>query len=150
MKDKYTIIKEEFNSTTGETIVIINTDIGAFTGKVVLDDTDAQYPSIYHSHELALLKALRKYAKATIVIIKEKMQPLFSVLNQCMYTAEHSSTEIPVFGKATFLIKKEIEKLNKELELWEKRVAATDRVIIKRIATRDAIVQKYINKDKKD
>ena len=148
MKDRYTIIKEEFNSTTGETIVIINTDIGAFSGRVVIDDIDAKYPSIYHSYELALAKALRKYAKQMTIIIKEKMQPLNAVLTQCVFVDNHSNKI--VFGKATYLIRKEIIKLEKELKLWENRINATSKMIKDRIAVRDRLVQEYIKKDKKD
>lgn len=148
MKDRYTIIKEEFNPTTGETVVIINTDIGSFTGKTVLDDIDAQYPSLYHSHELALAKALRKYAKQMVIITKEKMQPLNAVLNQCLYVAAHS--EEIVYGKATYLIKKELAKLEKDLAMWKNRVNAMSKTITERIETRDKLVKTYIQKDKKD
>lgn len=148
MKDRYTIIKEEFNSTTGETIVTINTDVGAFTGKVTLDDTDAQYPSIYHSHELALAKALRKYAKQMVIITKEKMQPLNAILNQCLYIAAHS--EEIVYGKATYLIRKELQKLEKEIEIWNKRIETMSKSIQDRITARDKLVKSYIQKDKKD
>jgi hypothetical protein len=148
MKDRYTIIKEEFNSTTGETVVVINTDIGAFTGKTVLDNIDAEYPSLYHSHELALAKALRKYAKQMVVVIKEKMQPLNAVLNQCLYVAAHS--EEIVYGKATYLIKKELAKLEKDLAMWKNRVSAMSKTITDRIETRDRLVKTYIQKDKKD
>ena len=148
MKDRYTIIKEDFNTATGETIVTINTDIGSFTGKVVLDDIDAQYPSIYHSHELALAKALRKYAKQMVIIIKEKMQSLNAVMAQCLYVAAHS--EEIVYGKATYLIKKELAKLEKDLTMWNNRVNAMSKTIKDRIETRDRLVKTYIQKDKKD
>lgn len=148
MKDRYTIIKEEFNSTTGETVVTINTDVGAFTGRVILDDIDAQYPSIYHSHELALAKALRKYAKQMVIIIKEKMQPLNAILNQCLYVAAHS--EEKVYGKATYLIKKELAKLEKDLTMWNNRVNVMSKTITDRIEARDKLVKAYMQKDKKD
>ena len=148
MKDRYTIIKEEFNSTTGETIVIINTDIGAFTGKVTIDGIDEKYPSLYHSHELALAKALRKYAKQMVVIIREKIQPLKAVLNQCLYVAAHS--EEIVYGKATYLIKKELAKLEKDLAMWKNRVSAMSKTIENRIEARERIFKSYIQKDKKD
>ena len=146
MKDKYTIIKEEFDTKTGITIVTINTDCCAFTGSVKLDDIDAQYPSIYHANELALAKALRKYAKQMALITREKLKPLYAIKEQCLYITIHSEQQ--VYGKATFLIRKEIEKLEKELDLWKKRVEVTSSMITSRIAARDKITKAYLDKNK--
>jgi hypothetical protein len=146
MKDRYTIIKEEYDVLTGTTTVTINTDCGAFLGSVKLDNIDAQYPSIYHANELALSKALRKYAKQMVIITREKLQPLYAVMEQCMYVNHHS--EHQVYGKATFLIRKEIEKLENELELWNKRVETMSNAIINRISARDKLVKTYLDKSK--
>lgn len=146
MKDRYTIIKEEYDVLTGTTTVTINTDCGAFSGSVKLDNIDAQYPSIYHANELALSKALRKYAKQMVIITREKLQPLYAVMEQCMYVNHHS--EHQVYGKATFLIRKEIEKLENELKLWSKRVEAMSAAITNRISARDKLVKTYLDKSK--
>lgn len=146
MKDKYTIIKEDFDTNTGITTVTINTDCGAFTGSVKLDDADAQYPSIYHASELALSKALRKYAKQMVIITREKLQPLYAVMEQCLFINHHS--EHQVYGKATFLIRKEIMKLEDELKLWKARVNAISTTIINRISARDKLVKTYLDKNK--
>jgi hypothetical protein len=146
MKDRYTIIKEEFDTITGVTTVTINTDCGAFTGSVKLDDIDAQYPSIYHANELALSKALRKYAKQMVLITREKMQPLKAVLKQCEWVDNNSSNI--VWSQATYLIRKEIEKLKKELKLWNTRMLTMTNTINQRIAVRDKIVKAYSDKNK--
>ena len=146
MKDKYTIIKEEFDTLTGVTTVIINTSYGAFTGSVKIDDMDAQYPSVFHASELALSKALRKYAKQMVVITREKIQSLEAVLSQCIFVNHHSDDQ--VYGKATFLIRKEIEKLEKEKSLWKKRIDAVTATIKNRISIRDRIVKNYLDKNK--
>ena len=146
MKDNYTIIKEGFDTLTGVTTITINTSCGAFTGSVKLDDIDAQYPSIFHASELALSKALRKYAKQMVLITREKLKPLYAIKEQCFYVAGHSDDQ--VYGKATFLIRKEIEKLEKEKALWKKRVEAISAAIKNRITTRDKIVKNYLDKNK--
>ena len=146
MKDRYKIIKEEFDTATGITKVTINTDCGAFAGSVKLDDTDALYPSVYHATELALSKALRKYAKQMALITREKIKPLKAVMEQCHYISNHSY-EFP-YGKATFLIKKEIEKLEEELKLWNKRVEVMSTTIEGRIVARDRLVKAYLDKNK--
>lgn len=146
MKDGYRIIKEEFDTITGITTVTINTDYGAFTGTVKLDDIDSKYPSIYHANELALAKALRKFAKQMVIITKEKIQPLRAVMNQCFYIDDHSS--VLVWGKATFLIRREIEKLEKELSLWEQRIEVLSKSIEDRITARDRLVKSYLDKNK--
>ena len=146
MKDRYKIIKEEFDTITGTTTVTINTDYGAFTGSVKLDDIDAQYPSIYHANELALSKALRKYAKQMALITREKLQPLKAVMNQCKWVDNNSSNI--VWSQATYLIRKEIEKLEKELKLWNTRMVVMTNTINQRIAARDKIVKAYLDKNK--
>ena len=145
MKDRYTIIKEEFDTITGTTTVIINTDCGAFVGTVKLDNIDAQYPSIYHANELALSKALRKYAKQMALITREKMQPLKAVMEQCTWV-DNNSDNI-VWSKATYLIRKELQKLEKELDLWTKRIKSMSAVIAQRVAARDKIVKAYLDKN---
>ena len=60
MTDKYTIIKENFDTITGITTVIISTHLGHFEGITVIDNIDAEYPSVYQGYEIALAKALRK------------------------------------------------------------------------------------------
>ena len=146
MKDRYKIIKEEFDTITGITTVTINTDYGAFTGSVKLDDIDAQYPSIYHANELALSKALRKYAKQMALITREKLQPLRAIMNQCEWV-DNNSDNI-VWSQATYLIRKEIEKLEKELKLWNTRAVVMTNTINQRIAARDKIVKTYLDKNK--
>ena len=146
MKDKYSIIKEEFDTLTGVTTVIINTSYGAFTGSVKIDDIDAQYPSVFHASELALSKALRKYAKQMVVITREKIQSLEAVLSQCIFVNHQSDDQ--VYGQATFLIRKEIEKLEKELKLWNTRMVVMTNTINQRIAARDKIVKAYLDKNK--
>ena len=146
MKDRYSIIKEEFDTTTGITKVTINTDCGTFTGSVKLDNIDVQYPSVYHANELALSKALRKYAKQMALITREKLQPLYAVMEQCLYVNHHSEEQ--VYGKATFLIRREIEKLENELKLWNKRIEVMTATIKQRIAVRDKIVKAYLDKNK--
>ena len=149
MKDNYKIIKEEFNPTTGETTVAINTDIGVFSSTIKLDEIDAKYPSIYHSHELALTKALRKFAKQTVLILKQKKKPLLAVLSQCDHADTYANDGLCVWGRATFLIKKEIAKLDKEIELWSKRIDALSKQLKDRIAARDMVIKKYIERTKK-
>ena len=145
MKDRYTIIKEEFDTNTGITTVTINTDCGAFTGTVKLDDIDAKYPSVYHANELALSKALRKYAKQMALITKEKMKPLYAVMEQCKWVDNNSSNL--VWSQATYLIRKEIEKLEKELKLWNNRVEVMSKTIKMRIAARDRLIKAYLDKN---
>lgn len=146
MKDNYTIEKEIFDTATGITTITINTNYGSFTGSVKLDDIDAQYPSLYHAKELALLKALRKYAKQVIIIIKEKIKTLNSILLQCEWL--DNETEYQPWGKATFLIRKEIENLEKDLKKWNDNKELVSNAIVSRITTRDKIVKRYLDKNK--
>jgi hypothetical protein len=146
MKETFTIIEEEFNTATGVTTVSINTDYGVFTGQTKLDDMDAEYPSVFQGYEIALAKAQRKWAKAMVIIIREKIQPLKAVISQTNWY--WTNTEKPVFGQTSLLVNREIEKWEKELTKWQNRIKAMDKAINDRIAARDKLVKAYLDKKK--
>ena len=66
MTTQFTIIKEEYNPITYESIVTIHTCLGDFTGRTIADEIDSQYPSIHNGNAIAMNKALQKFAKAAI------------------------------------------------------------------------------------
>ena len=69
MKESFVILNE-IAYDGGAYEITINTSIGTFTGYTETDEIDAQYPSIYHASEIALTKALRKFAEATVNVLK--------------------------------------------------------------------------------
>lgn len=139
MTDKYVITREDYDAITGITTVTINTHIGQFTGTTKIDEIDAEYPSVFQGHEIALAKALRKYAAAACIVLKNEIKTLSSMIKQAF---THSS-------KVTHPIKIMIatrKERQKELELWKRRIEVLSQRITNRIATRDRLVKKYSEK----
>lgn len=142
MKENFEIIKENFNTTTGETIIVINTNYGTFSGVTKIDEIDAQYPSIYHASEIALAKAQKKWAKAMIIMIREKMKSIHSIIKQfpdCPFPQPNSHEARLVFSA--------YKETKKELEQWTKRLHNLNQYIISRIKVRDMMVKKYLDKN---
>lgn len=135
MRDNYTIIKEEFNKETGVSTVTINTHYGAFTGITKMDELDAKYPSTFQGCEIALSKALKKFTKAVITILKEKIKTLRELVHSGIKSR-------PLF--------KEIKKLEQEKEMWENRYVSLGSCIKTRVESRDMIIKRIAAKNNSD
>ena len=148
MKDNYVILEENcFPDNSYE--VIINTSIGTFTGYTEPDKTDAKYPSVYHAAEIALAKALRKYAEAMVNILKRDIKMLQGLIKQACDCAMSSGLcDFDIDNTSFRIMNGTLKQKKKELEIWESRVTGTTQNIINRIAARDRIVAKYIEQDK--
>ena len=141
MRDNFTIIKEDFNEETGVTTVTINTNYGLYVGKTTIDEIDKNYPSVFQGAAIALAKAQRKWAKAMIMICREKVLLLKRIISQFKNTpnAQFGSHEAQrVFGH--------LEEEEKELALWKKRKEVLDKQIKDRVAARDKLVKAYLDK----
>ena len=146
MKDNYVILNE-IAYDTGAYEVIINTHLGAFKGFTEPDEIDVKYPSIYHASEIALAKALRKFAEAATAQLKREIYLIESMIKQVTDNAfDYYDLDNSSFRSMNGTLKQK----RKEYEKWSKRVTALSESIINRIAARDKIVAKYIEKDKKD
>lgn len=144
MTDKYNIIKESFDTTSGVTTVEISTVLGNFVGTTTVDNIDAQYPSVYHANEIAMAKALRKFAKAAIRTLKMEVKMLKGMVTETFGHGYVDAKSHPVKVLLSTLKTKE-----KELTLWKSRYEAMSESIINRIAARDKIVKGYMDKDNK-
>jgi hypothetical protein len=149
MKDNYVML-DEIAYDNGGYETIINTPIGTFTGCTEPDEMDAKYPSIYHAAEISLAKALRKYADASVSLLKHDIKMLSGMIKQACDCAlpvcEDCESDL---DNASFRIMNgTLKQKKKELSLWESRIEGLTKNIVGRIAARDRIVAKYIEKDK--
>lgn len=143
MKDNYTILKE-VSGADGSYYIKINTDIGVFEGKTAPDKIDSQYPSAYHASEIAMAKALRKFAEASVAQLKRERKLLEKMLKQVLDNGDPLEQPCSAF----YILKSTLYQKKNELTIWENRVSALTKSIKDRIAARDALVAKYMNKDK--
>ena len=144
MKDNYVILNE-IAYDTGAYEVIINTHLGAFKGFTEPDEIDVKYPSIYHASEIALAKALRKFAEAAAAQLKREINLIENMMKQ---VTDNASDYYEVDNSSFRTMNGTLKQKKKEYEKWSNRVAALSVSLINRITARDKIVAKYIEKDK--
>lgn len=149
MKDNYVIL-DEIAYEDGAYEISINTHIGVFTGYTEPDETDAKYPSSYHAAEIALGKALRKYAEASANLLKRDIKMLSGMIKQACDCAlsEYGECESDLDNASFRIMNGTLKQKQKELKLWESRIEGLTKNIVGRIAARDKLVAKYIAKDK--
>lgn len=143
MKDNYVIL-DEIAYDNGAYETIINTAIGTFTGYTEPDEIDSKYPSIYHASEIALAKALRKFAETAIGSLKREIKLLEALMKQSI---DMAFNDYDIDNTSFRLINGTLKQKKKDLKVWEDRVKGLSLNIINRIAARDKIVAKY-DKDK--
>lgn len=146
MTDKYEIIKEEFNTNTGETLVTINTAIGSFTGVTILDDIDTMYPSLYQGSNIALAKALKKFAKANIKILKREIKMLNNIIKEIFIYDKTVNTK----GHTMKVLFSKLKEIKKELKIWERKLELTGLSAETRVRERDKIIQGYMSRQEKN
>lgn len=147
MTTQFTIIKEEYNPITYESIVTIHTCLGDFTGRTIADEIDSQYPSIHNGNAIAMNKALQKFAKAAIRQLKAELKAMRNLIDSWGLINPHDNDcYTNVFSHQHRQLR------NKEIELsnWQTRLSNLQKTIQTRVKMRDELVAKYIEKDKKD
>lgn len=147
MTTQFTIIKEEYNPITYESVVTIHTCLGDFTGRTIADEIDSQYPSIHNGNAIAMNKALQKFAKAAIRQLKAELKAMRNLIDSWgLINPRDNDCYTNVFSHQHRQFR------NKETELsnWQTRLSNLQKTIQTRVKMRDELVAKYIEKDKKD
>lgn len=143
MKDSYVIL-DEYSTPEGYYYIEINTHLGSFRGDTMPDEIDSKYPSTFHASEIALAKALRKFAETAAGSLKREIKLLEGLVKQSVDMAEN---DYDIDNTSFRLINGTLKQKRKELKVWEDRVKGLSLNIINRVAARDKIVAKY-EKDK--
>lgn len=144
MKESFVILDEAAYG-SGAYEVTINTPIGTFTGYTEPDEIDAQYPSTYHASEIALTKAMRKFAEATVNLLKRDIKLLGGLMKQ---SVDMAKDRFDIDNTSFRLINGTLKQKQKDLAKWEGRVDYLSKKLIDRVQSRDKIVANYIKKDK--
>ena len=143
MKDNYVILYEIENEKSYE--VAINTHLGVFVGYTEADEIDSRYPSSFHASEIALSKALRKFAEAATARLRSEIKLISGMIKQATdFAFDRSDVDNTSFR----ILNGTLKQKQKDLKKWEARVKALSDSIQGRVAARDKIVKKYIEADK--
>ena len=142
---KIKMIKSNFDEITGISEVTIATDIGEFSGTSKLHDEDRNISSSFAGCQYAEMRAVIKYMKRKIHDLDMQIKGLtdFQSSLKCRKDYNHISIEN---SKA----RRRIYELNKQKEIWEKRINSLYEKMLRNMEQREKVIEKIINKgDKK-
>lgn len=142
---KIKMIKSNFDEITGISEVTIATDIGEFSGTSKLHDEDRNISSSFAGCQYAEMRAVIKYMKRKIHDLDMQIKGLtdFQSSLKCRKDYNHISIEN---SKA----RRRIYELNKQKEIWEKRINSLHERMLRNMEQREKVIEKIINKgDKK-
>ena len=142
---KIKMIKSNFDEITGISEVTIATDIGEFSGTSKLHDEDRNISSSFAGCQYAEMRAVIKYMKRKIHDLDMQIKGLtdFQSSLKCRKDYNYISIEN---SKA----RRRIYELNKQKEIWEKRINSLYERMLRNMEQREKVIEKIINKgDKK-
>ena len=142
---KIKMIKSNFDEITGISEVTIATDIGEFSGTSKLHDEDRNISSSFAGCQYAEMRAVIKYMKRKMHDLDMQIKGLtdFQSSLKCRKDYNHICVEN---SKA----RRRIYELNKQKEIWEKRMNSLYERMLRNIEQREKVIEKIINKgDKK-
>ena len=142
---KIKMIKSNFDEITGISEVTIATDIGEFSGTSKLHDEDRNISSSFAGCQYAETRAIIKYMKRKMHDLDMQIKGLtdFQSSLKCRKDYNHISIEN---SKA----RRRIYELNKQKEIWEKRMNSLYERMLRNMEQREKVIEKIINKgDKK-
>ena len=142
---KIKMIKSNFDEITGISEVTIATDIGEFSGTSKLHDEDRNISSSFAGCQYAEMRAVIKYMKRKMHDLDMQIKGLtdFQSSLKCRKDYNHICIEN---SKA----RRRIYELNKQKEIWEKRMNSLYEKMLRNMEQREKVIEKIINKgDKK-
>ena len=142
---KIKMIKSNFDEITGISEVTIATDIGEFSGTSKLHDEDRNISSSFAGCQYAETRAVIKYMKRKIHDLDMQIKGLtdFQSSLKCRKDYNHTSIE-------NFKARRCIYELNKQKEIWKKRMNSLYERMLRNMEQREKVIEKIINKgDKK-
>ena len=142
---KIKMIKSNFDEITGISEVTIATDIGEFSGISKLHDEDRNISSNFAGCQYAETRAIIKYMKRKMHDLDMQIKGLtdFQSSLKCRKDYNHICVEN---SKA----RRRIYELNKQKEIWEKRMNSLYERMLRNMEQREKVIEKIINKgDKK-
>lgn len=142
---KIKMIKSNFDEITGISEVTIATDIGEFSGTSKLHDEDRNISSSFAGCQYAEMRAVIKYMKRKMHDLDMQIKGLtdFQSSLKCRKDYNHICVEN---SKA----RRRIYELNKQKEIWEKRMNSLYERMLRNMEQREKVIEKIINKGDKE
>jgi hypothetical protein len=138
------LLKSQFDEFTGYSEVTIDTDLGRFTGTSVTRDEDKPYASSFCGCKYAEIKALRKYLKASVKKLKTELKVLTNIRD-----AFDSSDKCSKDSREWKILMKAIYQKQDEIQAEKDHVESITQHLLKSIAERDKILNRFYAKEGK-
>lgn len=142
---KIKIIDTSYDTETKVSTVIINTDLGKFTGKARLHEEDIDIESSFAGYNYAEARAIIKYMKEKIKILNYKIDALANCEKAIKSNKDSNwnSLEFRSLRKQKFI-------LEKERNLWKERVKSLHQDLFDKMSNRRKMLDDMIKKAKGD
>ena len=139
------ILTTEYNPDTKISTVVINSDLGKFSGSSRLHEEDLDIESSFAGFQYAEMRAIIKYMKKKAEIAKYKMQGLDNCIKSLIYKKgyEHNSLEARTLRKHYYIARK--EKMD-----WDNRIISLHQKMYDMMKNRRKIIGEMKNKTKGD
>lgn len=141
MKIKMKTIMSDYNEVTGTSEVQVATDLGIITAYAYLHPDDVEIASHFAGCRYAEMRAGIKYMKEKIKITKYQLEPLKRIYNDLSQKKYYNKN-----NSGFKMLKKEIYKLEDDIESYKTNVKTLTERLQKAIDSRDNIVKDIINK----
>lgn len=123
--------------------VTIGTELGQFTGETECREVDWDDESKYTGYTLAEIKAIKKYYQAKRKSLKEQRKALVGFWKNMSTTRSYTPDAYWVKQ-----IRKQVEKLNAQIDYWDCNIAQQQAIYIKRIQLLDEMAERRNKHDK--
>lgn len=139
------LIHAAYNPETGISTATINTELGKFIGESKLHEEDKDIESTFAGCHYAEMRALIKYMKKHIEILKYEIKGIEKVEKAMMNKKEylHNSSEART-------LRKQKKILEKERDEWKSRVGSLHQKMYDMMKNRRKTLGEMINKNKGD
>ena len=145
MKKYYVKTKStSYDESTGISKAWIATDLGDFFGEAILSPEDKDIASSFAGCEYAEIRAILKYAKLKIRILKYQLEPLLRTKKN--YEKTNFSKRCSIPNPAIIMIDKEIERLQDILSTITSNMNNLQSKLDTDINTRREIVEHILKK----
>lgn len=106
-----------FNEESGESFVIISTNLGNFDGSCKLHDEDKDIQSKFFGCRIAEMRAVAKYGKEKIKLLKNKVNTLKNLISELekMNGYDKNSVEARFIRKQYFILQERLNRWNQNL-----------------------------------
>jgi len=135
---KYKFLDATFNSDTGISTAIIQTELGVFEGKARLHDEDRDIVSAYEGCKYAEGRAIIKYHKA---VLKQK-KAIYNNLKNMIINLERMNGYNKDSKEARF-IRKQFYMVQKDYNDYKNKIAETEEYLYDRMKSYRTLYESY-------